>query len=881
MRALRAALRMRERLADVNAGIAARHAVELQLRIGVNTGDVVAVTAPGPGEPMVAGDVVNTAARLEQGAEPGQILVSERTARSARGLRFEEVGARELRGRAQEIRAFALTGVAAGAPERGIPGLRAPVVGRDQELALLRSLYTRVAVERRPHLVTVYGDPGVGKSRLVAEFLERALDEEPAPVVLRGRCLPYGEGLTYWPLAEILKSYAGVRDSETPASALEKVRAAGRELIGPELAADPGRAIAALAFTVGLDDPEHSMRHVEPRQVRVEVHAAWRAFFSALGAAGPTVVVIEDIHWADRAMLDLLQELADRTLGGVLILCPSRPELTARRPDWGGGRRSFSSVVLEPLSEADADRLVDLLLAVDDLPVPVQRRIVERAEGNPFFLEEILRKLIDEGRIVRESERWRASGDIEDVEIPDTVQAVLAARIDLLEPEEKRTLQAAAVVGRVFWPSPVARLIDGDGDGLEEVLARLEDRELVLGRLGSSLEGEREFIFKHVLTCDVAYESLPRRERARAHAEVAGWLESTAGERRHEFAELLAYHYLAAHREATAGGLATDDDLRGSAFEYALLAAADARGKLALDSAGRLVAQALEIAASPLERSRAHEELGRISTYRYEGDHAWVHLRKAADIRIAETSDDRMAIARLCALALDLPTRWPGRCATRCPSPRRASTSTRASPTSSRVTASSASSCSSPPRCGRTRSPATEGSTSPARRTPSAPRRTRSRSRRACTARSSCRPRWTRSRRCGSRTATGRTSRGSASGASRWSTTSTTRGSWATSTPWRPGAPSTAGATARRTSSPTRAGAASRASTRRSTCTPRRGRSWRASGWGSGTGRCSSSRCCASCSATAATSRPTSRAGRSGGWPCSTSCAASPRRRTG
>ena len=477
---------------------------------------------------------------------------------------------------------------------------------------------------------------------------------------LRGRCLPYGEGLTYWPLAEILKSHAGVRDSDTPELALEKVQAAGDALIGPEHAPDPARAVAALAFTVGLQDPEHPLRDAEPRQVRLEVHAAWRAFFSALASEEPVVVVVEDIHWADRAMLDLLKELADRTRGGVLFLCPSRPELTARQPDWGGGRRNFSSVALEPLSEADADRLVDLLLAVDDLPLPVQRRIVERAEGNPFFLEEILRKLIDEHRIVRDGERWRADGNIEDVEIPDTVQAVLAARIDLLEPEEKRALQAAAVVGRVFWTSPVARLLGGAGDGLEEVLERLEDRELVLGRLGSSLEGEREFIFKHVLTCDVAYESLPRRERARSHAQVAGWLETTAGGRTHEFAELLAYHFLAAQREAAAGGLPPDEELRGRAYGYALLAAADARGKLALDSAERLAGQALEIASGPVERSRAYEELGRISTYNYEGDRAWVRLRKAVDIRLAEATGDRRAIARLCALALDIPTRWPG-----------------------------------------------------------------------------------------------------------------------------------------------------------------------------------------------------------------------------
>jgi len=662
-RALRAALRMRRRLEEVNTGLQARFGVSLRIRTGVNTGEVLAAPNPLPGEPMVTGDAVNVAARLEQTAEPGEIVVAERTARAARGFRFRELGEQELRGKEQAVPAVVLEEEAPARAERGVPGLHAPMVGRDSELEVLRSLYHRSAAEGRPNLVTIYGDPGVGKSRLTAEFLAWSAGVKKPPVVVRGRCLPYGDGVTYWPLAEILKARSGVLDTDPPNVALERIRAMGRELLTEEVAADPAKATAALAYTVGVDDPGMPFHTLEPREVRLKTHGAWRSFFSALAGAAPVVAVIEDIHWADPALLDLLEELAERVQGPVLFVCTARPELTERRSGWGGGRRNFSSVALDPLTALEADRLVTLLLSIEDLPPAVHDHILARAEGNPFFLEEIIRKLIDEGRIVREADRWRAAAGIDDVVVPDTVQAVLAARIDLLAPKEKRALQSAAVVGRVFWPGPVLLLLNGEGPELDDTLGRLEDRDLVLSRLGSAVAGQREFAFKHVLTRDVAYESLPRRDRARAHSAVAEWIESTSGERRGEFAELLAYHYEEAfrgRREDAQGDPTTLEDLRRKAFASLMQASEDARRRYAVAKAAAMAERARALAVEPLERAMALEQVGMVALNDYRGDLAFASFREAADLRTEHAPADGMAIARVCARAVEVPMRWPG-----------------------------------------------------------------------------------------------------------------------------------------------------------------------------------------------------------------------------
>jgi len=651
-RALRAAGRMLRRLDGVNERLASEHGVTLEIRIGVNTGEVLATTDPQPGEPMVTGDAVNSAARLQAAAAPGEVVASERTVRAVRGWRAEDIGPLQLKGRVEPVRAFRILGEPEVPPERGVPGLSAPMVGREPELDLLASLFERVRREGRPNLVTVYGDAGVGKSRLTREFLDRiGLD---GPVVLRGRCLPYGNGVTFWPLAEILKAQAGILDTDPPEIALERIRKAGRDLLTEELAPDPARAMAAMAFTVGVEDPDFPFASTDPKTVRAEVHAAWRSFFSALSTGTPVVVVVEDIHWADPALLDLLEEMAERVVGPVLFLCPARPELTARRPDWGGGRRNHTAVALDPLTGEESERLIGLLLAIDDLPAAVRGRILERAEGNPFFLEEIVRHLIDEGVVVREAGRWRAAAGIEDVDIPDTVQAVLAARIDLLEPADKRVLQAAAVVGRVFWPGPVQELV-ARAD-VTDTIEALESRELVLSRLGSSMAGQPEYLFKHILTRDVAYESLPKRERGQAHATVAAWIERTAGARSREFVELLAYHYATAVAESPGA----DEDLRRTAFEHLVAASADSRSKQVLKKAERFAEDALGLATTDLERAVALEALGDAFLTDYDGNPAWRTLREAALTRARAEPPDPRKVAYLAARAVEVPVRWPG-----------------------------------------------------------------------------------------------------------------------------------------------------------------------------------------------------------------------------
>ena len=661
-RALRGALRMQRRLATLNEELSSSHGLTLEVRIGVNTGEVLAVTEPRPGEAMVAGDVVNTAARLQQHGDPGHILVAERAARATRGFRFEEAAALDLKGKGIAVRALRLLGEAPHGAAVGL-GIRAPLIGRDAEMALLDTLYDRVTRERRPNLVTVFGDPGVGKSRLIAEFVQRKESGEHAPLILAGRCLPYGDGVTYWPLAEILKGLAGALDTDPPDVVVEKVRKLGRELLTAEVTSEPGRATAALAYTIGVEDPEVPFRDLAPREVRVETHGAWRSLFSALAAERPVIATIEDIHWADAAMLDLLEEIADRTQGALLIVCPARPELTSRRPAWGGGRRNYSSMFLDPLTTAESEQLVGSFLTMADLPNKLGRQILDRAEGNPFFLEEILRHLIDDGILVLEGDVCRAAGDAEEVVLPDTVQAVLAARIDLLGPEEKRVLQAAAVVGRVFWAGVVAKLIDRPIDDVEDILARLEARELVRVHLVSTIGGDREYIFKHVLTREVGHESIPRRERAGAHARTASWLEETTSGRHGEFAELLAHHFLEAYRPLEQDARADAEEtkrLRAKAFEYLLMAAQEAGSKAVLVKSQQLAEQAVQLAGDGLERSRALIELGSALKNLYLGDRAWASYKQAVEERLRATPDDHGTIVELCAMALEIPTRWPG-----------------------------------------------------------------------------------------------------------------------------------------------------------------------------------------------------------------------------
>ncbi|HEX9122269.1 MAG TPA: AAA family ATPase [Actinomycetota bacterium] len=677
VRALRAAQRMLSRLNALNRDLEREYGVTLAMRIGVNTGEVVATALPAPGRGMVAGDAVNVAARLEQMARSGHVLVGPRTARAAaRRVALQDIGSRQLRGKEEPVQVFELLDVgtteAAGTTAMERPrGSMAPLVGRERELALLESVFERVTAEGRPHLVTIYGEAGVGKSRLVEEFEGRAVARADALISVRGRCLSYGDGVTYWPLAEILKAHAGVLDDDPPALVLTKFSDAVDELLAGSDVAPSRRetVLRGLAFTVGIEGSDGRSPESDPRRIRTETQEAWRTFFSALATPGPVVAVIEDIHWADAALLDLLEDLADRTRGGVLFICPSRQELRERRPMWGGGRLNFSSALLEPLSGPDSDTLLGHLLGSGGLPAALRRRILQRAGGNPFFLEEIVRHLLDEGRLAQGAGEAPSAPEMEDFDIPETVQGVLAARMDLLESGDKRVLQKAAVVGKTFWSGAVEQLLEADdrvAPALGDALIRLEDRGLVLSRIGSTMGGEREYAFRHVLTRDVAYQSLPRRDRAGAHAAVGAWIEERAAERLREFAELLSHHYQEALRDMAEDprrDTAQEEALRSKAFRFTLLASEAALSKAVLGKAQTFAEGALNLAADDLERSMALEAAGLAYFHDSQGDLAWKALKRAIDIRVQGTlarEEDARDIARLCAAALEITTRRRG-----------------------------------------------------------------------------------------------------------------------------------------------------------------------------------------------------------------------------
>ncbi|MDX6628988.1 MAG: hypothetical protein QOH00_1234 [Gaiellales bacterium] len=635
-RALRAALRMRARLGELNEGLDERYGVTLELRSGINTGSVMAATEPRPGEALATGDAVNAAARLEQAAHPGQVLVSERTAQAAPHFRFGSAQELALRGRLEPLRALELEREQP-ITEGTLSGFRAPLVGRRRELELLAATYRRAIEEGQPHLVTVYGEAGVGKSRLVGELLAGLEAAAPTPRVVRGRCLAYGDGITYWPLAELLKAYAQALDTDSAESARARVTDAAEAALANAGVDAPGELAATLAASIGLAGADGGQR--APQELRAETHLAWRSFFSALAAAAPTVVLIEDVHWADAAVLELLEDVANHAAGPLFFVCTARPELTARRPTWGGGRRSFTGLAVEPLDSSDSARLAEFLL---DAAIGERERaqIVARAEGNPFFLEEIV--------------RTRAATTPGADALPDTVHAALAARIDLLPGDEKRVLQTAAVVGRVFWPAAVTDVAALEPGAVSQLLDRLQNRDLILGRLASSMSGQRELIFKHALICEVAYEGLPRRDRLRMHRDVADWIERTYAGRRDEVVELIAHHRAAAHRAEPS------DERRAAAFDALADAAEGAYARAGFERALSLARSALEHAATPLERARALETLGHASFVSLDGSTAWESLREAADIVRSETPDDHARLADLCGFAVMIPTRGPG-----------------------------------------------------------------------------------------------------------------------------------------------------------------------------------------------------------------------------
>jgi class 3 adenylate cyclase/tetratricopeptide (TPR) repeat protein len=600
-RALHAALAMRRTLSDLFGD-------RLALRIGVNTGEVV-VGRPREGSSFVTGDAVNVGARLEQAAAPGEILVGERTASAARGaFEFDDPTTVEAKGKPGGIRCRRLVRALSLMRPRGVGWLRRAFVGRQEELEHLRQTYARVVEDSEPHLVTIIGEAGVGKTRLVRELWAWLAEQEPQPLQRTGRCLSYGHGITYWPLAEVLREHFGILDDDPP------------ETMASRLGDRP-----FLGLTLGLDATEG----LHPLAARERMHDAWEEFVGELVTERPTVILIEDVHWAEDDLYELLEALVGQVPGPLLLLATARPELLARRPDWAAARRNKSGLMLEALAPEDAVHLLDELLG-EELPPPLRDVVVGRAEGNPFFVEELLATLIDRGVLQRSNGQWNWTELPEGFQVPDTVQAVLAARIDLLPAAEKAALQAASVIGRVFWTGPVYELA-GAAD-----FALLEERDFVRRRAGSSMRGQREYAIKHALTREVAYESLPKAKRARLHAAFAEWLEGIA-DAGDEHASLLAHHYAAAVRRedvdlAWPGQEADVERLRHSAVEWSRAAAAAAIGRYEIDQGRMLLRGAVDLESDGTRQADLWFEIGHASALKYDGEGFTAAMEKAIEL---------------------------------------------------------------------------------------------------------------------------------------------------------------------------------------------------------------------------------------------------------
>jgi class 3 adenylate cyclase/tetratricopeptide (TPR) repeat protein len=591
-RAVRAALAIRDWARDEG----------MEVRIGVNTGEALVTVGARPeaGETMAAGDVVNTAARLQAGAPVNGITVGEQTYRATeQRIEYRELEPVEAKGKAQPVSAWEVVAARARIAVDRVHG--AALVGRRRELDLLENALDRILQERSSQLVTLVGVPGIGKSRLVFELYE-SIERRPDLISWRhGRCLPYGDGVTFWALGEMVKAQVGILEGDEAAEADQKLKTAVSD---PWVESHLRPLVGLSGGAEGGDD------------ARDEAFAAWRRFFEELAEDRPLVLVFEDLHWADDHLLDFVDHLVEWASGvPLLVVCTARPELLGRRPDWGGGKPNSLAISLSSLSDEDTARLLaDLLGAV--LPSETQVELLARAGGNPLYAEEFARMLRDRGRIG---------------ELPETVQGLIAARLDLLEREQKSLLQDAAVIGKRFWIGALGALAGAERAGLESGLHALERREFVRRERSSSVVDDSEYAFRHLLVRDVAYGQIPRAERAEKHLRAARWIERLG--RREDHAEMLAHHYLQALELTTAAGGSTDA-FAGAARE-ALTDAGDRAFALhAYDAAVRFFRAALELLeATDPDRGRLLLRLGRTLPWFGEPDESV--LEQATDELLA------------------------------------------------------------------------------------------------------------------------------------------------------------------------------------------------------------------------------------------------------
>jgi class 3 adenylate cyclase/tetratricopeptide (TPR) repeat protein len=579
VRAVRAAHEMRAALGELNAELEREWSVTLAARIGVNTGSVVAGD-PAAGQNLVTGDAVNTAARLEQAAEAGEILIGEETFHLARdALDAEPVDPLALKGKTDVVGAYRLLSVTPGAAGH-VRRLDSPMVGRERPLRMLLDAFESATADGACHLFTVLGPAGIGKSRLVREFVSTV---EGSATVLSGRCLSYGEGITFWPVAEMAIQAAGIAEDDPP----DRARAALRDVFE---GSSEGDVVAAhLSGLLGLDGGGP-----------VEAPWAVRRFFETVARRQPLVAVFDDIHWAEPTLLDVIDHVADLSRDApILLLCMARPELLDDRPGWGGGKRNATSVHLEPLSEPEADVLIENLLGHPALTAEIRERIRAAAQGNPLFVEEMLAMLLDDGVLVQKEGEWVATVDLTTVHVPPAISALLSSRLDRLSNDERVVLEAASIVGEVFERSTVHALLpDAIGSEVDVRLGSLLRKDLIRPS-PSDVGGEEAFRFRHILLRDAVYAAVPKGDRAELHEAFAANLEASLGERASEFDEFTGYHLEQAHRLRAELGMSDERTVS--------LARAGAER---LGAAGRRAFQRGDMAAAANLLGRASDLLG-------------------------------------------------------------------------------------------------------------------------------------------------------------------------------------------------------------------------------------------------------------------------------
>ncbi len=614
-RAVRAALELVDAVSAFGESVGA---VGLKARAGVLSGEA-AVNLGASGEGMVAGDMVNTASRIQTAAAPGTVLVGDSTWRATQAaIRYQDAGLHELKGKPEPVRLWRASGVIAargGALRRS--GLEPPFVGRDRELRVLKELLHATSEEGKARLLSIVGVAGVGKSRLAWEF-EKYVDGLTEGIWWhRGRCLSYGEGVAYSALAEMVRMRAGIAENETPESAREKLRVCVESFLpDPE---ERRWAEPRLAQLLGLEELASS----DPQ----DLYAAWRVFFERLAGEGLTVLLFGDLQWADPGLLDFIDYLLDwsRT-SPILVLTLSRPELAERRPGWGDGKRAFTSLHLEPLSAEAMTRLLDGL--VPGLPADLVTRIRDRAAGIPLYAVETVRMLLDRGLVAEHDGIYQAEGSLEELEIPESLHALIAARLDSLGSEERRLVQDAAVLGKAFTPAALAAITALDVDAIEPRLRALVQKDLLAVQSDPRSPERGQYVFVQDLVRAVAYGTLARRERKQRHIAVADYLSSSWSDE-DEIAEVIASHLVEAYESEPSGA---DAAAIGERARGALVRAAEHASALGgPESACRYYERALELPGVD-GRAALHLGAGRAASLLGQAVRATAHFDRAIQL---------------------------------------------------------------------------------------------------------------------------------------------------------------------------------------------------------------------------------------------------------